>query len=122
MKKFKALVAVVLLCTICFSLCSCGINKEEAIGTWSSTYVYNGNDIAVTFTLRDDGSYSYRLFKNGVLNTIESGTYDVKSTKIVLNINGNTGSTRTYKVKGDALVNNNHKFYKTSLDMSLYSY
>ncbi len=122
MKKFKVLIAAVLLCSICLSLCACSIDKEEVLGTWSAVYVHNGNSIAVTFTLSEDGNYHYVLFKNGLLNTVEDGTYDIKGSKVNLHPDGNEGISRVYKSKGDTLVNGDHAFTKSELDLSQFGY
>ena len=37
MKTSRIVVALLLVCVVCFSLCACGISREEAIGTWSGT-------------------------------------------------------------------------------------
>jgi hypothetical protein len=112
MKKYQSLIAVVLLVALSLSLCACGISREEAIGAWSGTYVYNGNTFSVAFVLSADGNYAKTSYKNGDFNKAETGTWEIDGGKVVLHENGNTGHSVVYKYQGDALVNNDHKFYK----------
>lgn len=122
MKKIKILVAAALICTMILSLCACSIKKDDVTGSWSSTYNYQGEDYACTFTLSEDGDYHYILFKNGVLSTIEDGTYEIKGKKVLLYRNGDKGVSRTYKSEGEVLINNGHEFSKGELDMSLFEF
>ena len=112
MRKIKSMIAVLLLVALCVSLCACGISKSEAIGTWSGTYEYNGNQFAVAFVLSEDDTYAEAVYKNGSLSSTEVGTWEIKGGEVVLHENGNTGISTCYKYRGDALVNNDHKFYK----------
>ena len=112
MRKIKSLVAVVLLCVICFSLCACGISKKEAIGTWGGSYTYKGNKFVRTFVLGADDEYAEVTFKNGSMSSSEVGTYEVKGNKVILHKDGNKGISTIYKYKGGKLVNNDHEFSK----------
>ena len=112
MRIFKSFIAIILVCVICLSLCSCGISKEEAIGVWSGSYVYNGNQFSSGFVLSADGTYIQITYKNGNLNSAEEGTYEVKGGKVILHENGDMGISCEYKYKGGKLVNNGHEFYK----------
>lgn len=112
MKTSRILVAFLLVCAVCFSLCACGISREDAIGTWSGTYVYNGSTFSCAFVLSADGTYAEATYKDGSLSSTESGTYEVKSNKVILHENGNMGTSTVYKYKGGKLVNNGHEFTK----------
>ena len=111
-KMMKRLFLIAMVAAICFSLCACGISRDEAVGTWSGTYEYNGNQFAVAFVLKGDGDYSKVVYKNGSLSSAEEGTWEVQGGKVILHENGNMGSSTKYTYKGGALVNNDHKFYK----------
>ena len=112
MKKSKLLIVLALVGIICFSLCACGISREEAVGTWSGTYVYEGNTFAVAIVLSEEGNYGKASYKNGSFNSSESGTWEIKGGKVVLHRDGDMGVSTEYKYKGDALVNNVQKLYK----------
>ena len=112
MKIAKKLISIVLVCLLCLSLCACGISEDKAVGTWTGSYVYNGNSFSVAFILNADGNYSYASYKNGSFNKAESGTWEIKGGKVILHENGNVGISTKYKYKGGALVNNDHQFYK----------
>jgi hypothetical protein len=110
--KIKSLIAILILCTIVVSLCACGISEDEAIGTWSGSYIYNGNQFSVAFVLSPDGTYAKATYKNGSFHKSESGTWEVDGGDVLLYENGNTGAWTTYEYKGGALVNNDHEFFK----------
>ena len=109
----KRLIAAVLICALCFVLDSCGIKEDEAVGTWSGTYEYNGNSFSVAFVLGADGEYAQVTYKNGSLSSTEDGTWEIDGGKVVLHEDGNTGTSTVYKYRDGALVNNDHKFYKS---------
>ena len=110
--KTKLIVAVILVLTLCFAFCACGMTRDKAVGTWSGTYEYNGNYFSVSFVLSSDGEYSYISYKNGDFNKSETGTWEIEDGAVVLHVDGNTSKSTIYEYDGDALVNNNHKFYK----------
>ena len=112
MRKLKVLISAVLVCAICFSLCACGLSEKDAVGTWSGTYVYNGNQFVCAFVLSADGTYSEVTYKNGSLSSAETGTYEVKGGKVFLYEKGGLGSYTEYKYKDGKLVNNGHEFTK----------
>jgi hypothetical protein len=101
-----------LVCAFCLAFCSCGISEDEAVGTWSGTYTYNGNDYKVTFVLGDDGEYAKITYKNGILSSGEDGTWEIDGGDVLLHEDGNTKVATRYEYDGEALVNNDHKFYK----------
>ena len=112
MKKMRSLMALVLIGVLCISLCACGISKAKAVGTWSGSYVYNGNTFSVSFVLTENGTYSKATYKNGEFYETETGTWEIKGSKVLLHENGNLGGSTPYKYKNGALVNNDHEFYK----------
>ena len=112
MRTTKRLLSIFLVCALCFCLSACGISKEDAVGTWSGTYEYNGNMFAVAFVLDAGGDYAEVTYKNGTLSSVEEGTWEIDGGKVVLHKDGNTGISVVYSYKGGALVNNKHEFYK----------
>lgn len=113
MKKTRSILALALVCMLCVTLCACGINEEEAVGTWSGTYVYNGNSFAVAFVLSADGNYSSVIYQNGSFHSSEEGTWEIDAGDVVLHENGNMGIATRYEFKGGKLVNNDHEFTKS---------
>ena len=112
MRKCRLFIAVILICAICFGLCACGLKESDAVGVWSGTYTYNGNQFSCTFALEGNGKYAKITYKNGSLSSSETGTYEVKGGKVILHKDGNMGVSTEYKYKGGNLVNNGHKFSK----------
>lgn len=108
--KIIALVLAAMMC--CVLLSACGISESDAVGTWSGTYVYDGNNFAVAFILSADGEYSKATVKNGEVSSTETGVWEIDGGKVVLHKDGNFGVSTEYKFKGGALVNNDHEFYK----------
>lgn len=113
--KFKRILALTLVSAMCcLLLCSCGgISEDDAVGTWSGSYVYNGNTFSVKFNLSADGKYAKVTTKNGSLDSAEDGTWEIKSGDVVLHKNGSNAFTSTYEYESGALVNNGHKFTKS---------
>lgn len=112
MNMRKRIGIVIFAMAICLSLCACGISKDEAVGTWTGTYVYNGSSFSCAFVLSEDGTYDKVTYKDGSLSSAEAGTYEVKSGKVILHKDGNTGNSTVYKYKDGKLVNNDHEFSK----------
>ena len=113
MKTLKWPAAATLILTLCLSLCACGgISKEEAVGTWSGAYVYNGNQFARSFVLSEDGKYTEVTMKNGSLSSTETGTYEIKGGKVILHESGDESISTVYEYKNGKPVNNDHEFSK----------
>lgn len=74
--------------------------------------VYNGSSFSCAFVLSADGTYAEATYKDGSLSSTETGTYEVKGSKVILHENGNMGTSTVYKYKGGKLVNNGHEFTK----------
>ncbi|MBO5859980.1 MAG: hypothetical protein J6R20_09440, partial [Clostridia bacterium] len=90
------------------------ISRKEAIGTWSGSYEYDGNSFSATFVLEEDGDYAYLSYKNGSYNKTEGGTWECKGGKVILHEEGNRNISSEYTYKDNALVNNDHYFYKSN--------
>ena len=109
----KRLFLIAVACALCFCLCACGISKDKAVGSWSGTYEYNGNQFSVDFVLEANGQYFKETYKNGSLDSMEDGTWEVREGKVILHEYGDIAYTK-YTYRGSALSNNNHKFYKNN--------
>lgn len=112
MRNVRSGMALVLMVAMLVSLCACGISKDEAVGTWSGTYVYEGNTFTAAFVLSEDGEYAKITYKNGSLSSSEEGTWEIDGGKVVLHEDGNMGISTVYKYSGGNLVNNGHEFSK----------
>ncbi len=112
----KKMIYVLLVVCSLMVLCACGsnISREEAIGTWSGAYEYDGNNFAIAFELKSDGNYSEVVYKNGSFSEINTGTWEVKDGDVYTYETGGKYEWDyvKYDFKGDALVNGGHKFYK----------
>lgn len=96
-------------------LAGCGLSEEDAVGTWSGTYTYNGNEFSVAFTLYNDGTYDKVIFKNGSLSSTETGDYEVKGNQVILYDSSSLtyhGTSTRYNYKNGMLENNDHYFMK----------
>ncbi len=112
MKTLKRTLVLVLILTMVLCLASCGLEAEEVLGTWVGAYEYEGNSFSRAFVLDADGTYAEVTYKNGALSSTEVGTFEVKGKHVRLHPDGNTGITVEYDYKGEALVNNDHEYYK----------
>ena len=111
------LVTLLSLMLVCLSGCFLFLSEDDVVGTWTGTYVYNGNDFAVAFALSPDGTYEYISLKNGEFNKMENGDWEVKGNKVILYDDSSVtyhGMSSTFTFKRGALVNNDHYFYKAS--------
>ena len=108
----RGIVLVLVMIMCCGLLCACGISEEDAIGVWSSTYVYDGNEFSSVFILEANGEYSKETNKNGSLSSTEEGIWEIDDGKVVLYEDGNRGIRTEYQYKNGKLVNNGHKFTK----------
>lgn len=118
MTKLKKLTSLLIVMSMLAILCSgCGLSEDDAVGTWSGTYEYNGNSFAVVFALMSDGTYEKITMKNGETSSMEDGDWEVKGNKVTLYDSSAVtyhGQSTVYTYKSDALVNNDHYFYKVS--------
>ena len=108
MKNCKRYIAIALVLVICLSLCAC-ISKNKAVGTWSDTYIYNGNEFFVTLILDADGNYTKVSYKNGSLHETLTGKWDIDGGEVCCY--KTTGSV-CYKYKGGKLVNGSQALEK----------
>lgn len=112
MKKLNSIAALVVLFSLCLSLCACGIEKKEVVGTWTGSYTYEGNSFTVVIVLTDGDTYAKATRKNGGTPKMESGTYELDGRTLVLHPNGDKSSATEYKYKSGTLENNGHKLTK----------
>lgn len=108
----KKAVSLILALVMCLSLIACSASKEDLVGTWSGSWTYNGNQFERTFVLKNDGTYTSVMYKNGQYYETESGTYEISGRTVDLHPNGDEGQSTPYKYKGGKLVNNDHEFVK----------
>ena len=98
MKKVKSLISIILVCSFCFCLSSCGnlkrydvdteedtvFDEEDAEGTWTGTYFYDGNSMFVELVLNKDGTYDETLHRNGRLYKNETGRWKIVGDEVRL--------------------------------------
>ena len=108
----KKVVSVLMLVVMALSMIGCSVSKEEVIGTWSGSWVYNGNSYSSAFVLAEDNTYASATYKNGSFYETEVGTYEIDGGSVDLHPDGNTGITRSYDFKGGKLYNGDHEFTK----------
>lgn len=88
------------------------VSQEKRPSVPGAEPTFNGSSFSCAFVLSADGTYAEATYKDGSLSSTESGTYEVKSNKVILHENGNMGTSTVYKYKGGKLVNNGHEFTK----------
>lgn len=112
MKK-KILGIVVLLTIIVSVLASCSsISKSELVGEWEASYYYDGNYYVNTLVFDSDETYRKVVKKNSRISSTETGTYEIKSGKVVIHENGASNIRQEFEYIDDALVNNDVYYYK----------
>lgn len=114
-RSIKVIVICLIMLVACAVMTSCGISETDAIGTWNSTYTYNGNEFNNTFQLSEDGTYVKLVMKNGALSSTETGEYEVKRSKVILYDSSSLtyhGISMEYKYKNGILINADHEYEK----------
>ena len=117
MKKMKKILSLCLVAVmLCTMLTACGgPSKEDVIGTWSGSYIYNGNEFSQAFVLNPDGTYAKATTKNGELSSTETGDYEIDGSDVVLYDSSSLtyhGDAIRYEYKDGVLINADHKFMK----------
>ena len=110
-KKISILSFVLMLCMSLFAGCS-KLEKEDAVGVWSSSWTYNGNDFVCALILSDDFTYIENTSKNGAPATFEFGTYEIDGNEVKCYPRDEI-YWRVYKWKNNHLVNGDHIYYKS---------
>lgn len=108
----KKLVSLLMVCIMVLSMTGCSVAKEEVVGTWTGSWVYNGNSYTEAIVLSEDNTYATAMYKNGEYYKAEVGTYEIDGRSVDLHPDGNEGTTTPYDYKGGKLVNNDHEFTK----------
>jgi len=108
----KKTIALILVLVICLSLVACGPSQEDVVGIWTGKWTYEGNTIEKTLLLSPDGTYGALTYKNGALDKLEGGTYEISGKEVELHPDGNTGITTPYDYKRGKLVNNGHELVR----------
>ena len=111
MKLCRRLLAFLMVCALCVSLCSCGASQDDVVGTWNSEYTYDGVLVNITITFTEDGSYREVVYRDGRYARTEGGTYEIDGRKVIATSDSTKAST-TYKYRGDKLVNTGHEYVK----------
>ena len=112
--KVTALLMVSLFMLLTLTACF-GVSKDEVVGTYSGSYVHNGNEYSVGIVLGEDGTYAEVVIKNGELSSSETGDFEIKGNKVLLYDSESStyhGICTKYKFKKDTLINNGHEFTK----------
>ena len=110
MKKTLSLMCIIALVTL--ALTSCGVQMEDLVGTWHSSYSYNGDRVSNNFYIEEDGSYGSVTHKNGVLSSTEKGTVEIEGKNVYLCKEGTTIKT-VFEYKDGILENGGHTYTKT---------
>lgn len=111
MKLCRRLLALLMVCAMCVSLCSCGVSEADVVGTWNSEYTYDGVLINKTVMFKEDGSYREVVYRDGRYARTEGGTYEINGRKVIATSDRTKAST-TYKYRGGTLVNTGHEYVK----------
>ena len=117
MKKWcNRITVVVLVLSIVFMICGCGktIKSDDLVGVWIGSWEYNGNHIEMGIQFDSDGTYGKISYSNGSVADVEEGTYEIKGSKVICYVNGDSGVKKIYKYDGEDLVNNDHHLSKAS--------
>lgn len=112
-KYIKNTLTLLLVFSIILALCACSsVSAGDVIGIWSGAWEYNGNRINCSFELLRTGEYYDITYINGEMNPIETGTYIINGNKVILQVGGDPGYTKTYTYSRGVLKNGGHTLSK----------
>ena len=85
MKHFIKIMAVCLAAALMMTFfAACAPSAEELAGTYTGSYVYNGNDFTCAIVINENGTYGKATMKNGELSSSEAGDWEIKGNKVRL--------------------------------------
>ncbi len=100
MKKTLRVVTIILsLILFSLSLCSCGSESEDIIGTWVTTADFEGGNVILSYEFFEDGTGRYEM--EGF--SADRFTYEVKGSVITLT-SGNLTTEIQYSFEKDILI------------------
>ena len=107
-KRIRTIVAL-LITLMAVSFLISGCSKPNVVGTWISSWSYEGNQYDVTLSINSDGKYSESTVKNGLFHKGESGSWKLEGKEVVCDPDYEIGEVH-YKYSGGKLINGDHKF------------
>lgn len=101
----RALALILALVLVFCLLAACGaMSKEELVGTWSGEWDFNGYHWNEELTLKANGTYVEKNYRDGKYYDTETGTYELDGSTLRCYENGNQGGPITkYKVSSSTL-------------------
>ena len=98
---------LITIIAVSFLISGCG--KPNVVGTWISSWSYEGNQYDVTLSIDSDGEFSESMVKNGVFYKGDSGSWKLEGKEVVCNSDYEIGEIH-YKYSGGKLINGDHKY------------
>jgi uncharacterized lipoprotein YehR (DUF1307 family) len=114
MKVISKIALCLVLVSMLFTLVACGGSTKadgKLEGTYSGKYTYDGAEISVVITLKEDGTYTKDSTVDGVPSST-AGDYELKDGKVVLYTSPDHMSGIAYKYVDGHLENDYGKFVK----------
>ena len=115
MKKSKFLILTVLIVIFSITLCSCGNDGDNLIGTWAGTWVWEGDQISASFVLSENGQYARTVLKNGEFSSSQTGTWEFRDGELRMHNNGDINSTSVYEYRDGKLYNGDNEHVKQGI-------
>ncbi len=111
----KKRIAIFFVFAALMLLTACGgFKTEDVVGTWTSSWVYNGNSIAKVLMIKQNGTYTEAIAKNSGDTKTENGTWEISGSVLICHPNGEISQTK-YEI-GDGVLTNGGNTYKRGGD------
>lgn len=90
------------------------VKQSKIVGTWDGSWTYEGSSFEKIILFEADSTFTSLTYKNGSVNDLDMGSYEIKGKKVILHSSINNGVMTEYKYKRGKLFNNGHGLSKIS--------
>ena len=106
-KTIKVISLCIAISIILISLVSCGVKKDDLLGTWTGEWTYGGSTYRAILTIKYTGYFTYVSYKNGIIDSYITGDFELKGNTVRLYDDSSTvhhGDCMVMNYKGGKLV------------------
>lgn len=83
-KTIKVIALCMAISIILISLVSCGVKKDDLVGTWVGEWEYGGSTHSAILTIKYTGYFTYVSYKNGIIASYITGDFEIKGNTVRL--------------------------------------
>lgn len=89
---------------------ACGATKDNVVGTWTSSWIYNGEKVVKIVSIDSDGTFKEIVYRDGRYSA-EHGTWTISRGTLETKATGSFSAT-PYKYSDSKLKNGDHIYVK----------